>query len=81
MTDEERAALVRNILFSVAPDLEGEIIEEDTGFREQLEIDSIDFLNFVTGLSKAIGHDIPEADYPQLETLAGTVAYLRRLAL
>jgi acyl carrier protein len=78
MTDEERAQLVRKVLFSVAPDLEAETIEPDTTFREQLEIDSMDFMNFVIGLSKAIGQDIPEMDYPELETLDGAVAYLRR---
>ncbi|MDX2155695.1 MAG: phosphopantetheine-binding protein [Hyphomicrobiaceae bacterium] len=78
MTDEERARLVLEVLFSVAPDLEGETIEPDTTFREQLEVDSMDFTNFVIGLSKAIGQDIPEIDYPEIETLAGAVAYLRR---
>jgi acyl carrier protein len=67
----------RSMLFSVAPDLEGGAIDPDTTFREQLEIVSMDFTNFVIGLSKAIGQDIPEIDYPEFETLGGAVAYLR----
>ena len=46
MTDADIAALVRRTLFEVAPDLEGEEIEPDTPFRDQFEIDSMDFLNF-----------------------------------
>lgn len=76
MTDRDYARLVRETLFAVAPDLDGMEIDPDETFREQFEIDSMDFLNFVTGLSKATGRDIPEADYPRLETLNGCVAYL-----
>jgi acyl carrier protein len=63
-------------LLSVAPDLEGEAINSDEPFREQFEIDSMDFLNFVIALHKATGIEISERDYPQLETLAGCVRYL-----
>lgn len=76
MTETEIAELVRRTLFEVAPDLEGEEIEPDTPFRDQFEIDSMDFLNFVTGLATAAGIDVPEADYPQLQTLNDCVAYL-----
>lgn len=70
--------IVKDALFSVAPDLEGEDIVPDEAFRDQFEIDSIDFLNYVIGLSKATGLDIPEADYPELESLQAAVAYIRR---
>ncbi len=78
MTEAECAALVTDVLFSVAPDLEGETIAPDETFRDQFEIDSMDFLNFMIALSKETGRNIPEADYPQLETLSGCVAYLQR---
>jgi acyl carrier protein len=45
--------------------------------RDQLDIDSMDFLNFVIGIDEATGLDIPERDYPQLATLDGCVEYLR----
>jgi acyl carrier protein len=76
MTPQSLADLVRLSLLSVAPDLEGEAINPDAPFREQFEIDSMDFLNFVIALHKATGIDISERDYPQLETLAGCVRYL-----
>ena len=78
MTEPEIADLVRRTLFEVAPDLEGEEIEPDTPFRDQFEIDSMDFLNFVTGLAAATGIEVPEADYPQLQSLNDCVAYLSK---
>lgn len=77
MTEQDLTSLVRTTLYSVAPDIEDEPVEPDISFREQFEIDSMDFLNFVIGLNKATGIDIPEKDYPQLETLDGAVAYLK----
>ncbi len=78
MTQQDYAKIVTAALFAVAPDLEGnELIPNET-FRDQFEIDSMDFLNFVIGLSKATGLEIPEADYAQLETLDDCVAYLQR---
>ncbi len=75
---EDFEGVVKDALFSVAPDLEGEKIDPDKTFRDQFEIDSIDFLNFVIRLSKASGIDIPEEDYPELESLQDAVAYLCR---
>jgi acyl carrier protein len=69
--------VVRRTLFAVAPDLEGEPIDPEQSFREQFEIDSMDFLNFVIGLNKLTGLEIPEADYPQLQTPRAAVEYLR----
>jgi acyl carrier protein len=77
MTDQELTTLVTETLFSVAPDLEGETVEPDATFRAQFEIDSMDFLNFIIALSRKTGLEIPEADYPGLETLSGAVAYLK----
>ena len=46
--------------------------------REQVDIDSFDFLNAVICLHEKLGVDIPEADYGQLATLDGTVDYLAK---
>jgi len=77
MSDEELAELVKTTLIGVAPDIEGEDFEPNETFREQFEIDSMDFLNFVIALNKATGVAIPEADYPRLQILSGAVAYLK----
>jgi acyl carrier protein len=78
MNDEELATLIKTTLFDIAPDIEGEPMDFDVAFREQFEIDSMDFLNFVIGLHNATGIDIPEADYPKLETLGSCVCYLKK---
>ena len=78
MTDTEIEALVKKALYDVAPDLEGEPIEPGETFRDQFEIDSMDFLNFVIAVHEATGLDIPEADYNELQTLAGASAYVKK---
>lgn len=78
MTEAEIESLVRSELYAVAPDLEGLEIEPNETFRDQFEIDSMDTLNFIIGLSKATGLDIPEADYPKLETFAGCKSYISK---
>ena len=77
MSDEKLADLVKTTPIGVATDLEGEAFDPDETFRGQFEIDSMDFLNFVIALNKATGIAIPEADYPQLQSLSGAVAYLK----
>ncbi len=77
MTDPELRQLVTAALLKVAPDLAGEEIDAKKRFRDQFEFDSMDLLNFVMELHRASGIDIPERDYPKLETLDGCIAYLR----
>lgn len=77
MKEVELGELVKRALYEVAPDLEDEIINPDTPFRDQFEFDSMDFLNFVIGIHQVTGVEIPEADYPQLTSLKGSVSYLR----
>lgn len=78
MTEEEIVDLVHRTLFTIAPEYEGEEIESGSAFRDQFEIDSMDFLNFVIAMHEATGVDIPEADYPDLETLEGCVGYFQK---
>ena len=70
-----RAAILR-ALRQVAPEVDPGSLRPDVNLRDQVDLDSMDFLNFVIGLAKSLGVEIPEADYPQLATLDGTVAYL-----
>ena len=77
MTDQELQEIITKALFDVAPDIEGEIIDRDETFADQFEIDSMDFLNFVVGLHKATGINIPEADHPKLSNMADCIAYLK----
>lgn len=76
MTPDEIRALALDLLGSIAPEANLAALGEDEGLREALDLDSMDFLNFVVALHKATGIDIPEADYRQLSTLAGIQRYL-----
>jgi acyl carrier protein len=79
MTPDEIHAAVLRALGGVAPEADLEHIKPDVSFREQLDIDSMDFLNFVIALHKGLGVAVPEQDYPHLATLRGCVEYLSAL--
>jgi acyl carrier protein len=76
VTNDEIRGKVVEILGQVVPELDPSELRADAALRDQLDIDSMDFLNFAIGLHKAFGVEIPEADYRQLATLDGCVAYL-----
>jgi acyl carrier protein len=62
----------------VAPEAELDQLAPDIEFRDQIDIDSFDFLNIVIGIHEKLGVDIPEADYPRLFTLRGALDYLEK---
>ena len=70
-----RAAVLAQ-LARIAPEVDPATLLGGVSLREQADIDSMDFLNLVIGLSDALGVEVPEADYPKLATLDGCVAYL-----
>lgn len=76
MTRDELRATVLRVLGEIAPEADLGGLDADVGFRDQLDLDSMDLLNFVVGLHEALGVEIPEADYPKLATLDGCVGYL-----
>ena len=73
--DEIRQAVVR-VLRDVAPEVRPESLDPAAGLRDALDLDSVDFMNFVVGLHAALGVDVPEADYGQLATLDAALDYL-----
>ena len=74
------AAVIReeilDILGDIAPDEDLSNLADDKPFREQLELDSMDFLDIVMELRKRHRIQIPEEEYKQLASMASTVAYL-----
>jgi acyl carrier protein len=76
MSKEDIANLVRSALISVAPEVENQPLDPDADFRDQMDLDSMDFLNFIIALHEASGVDLPEKDYPQLASLNGCIEYL-----
>ncbi len=76
MSEDDAIKLIRTVIHEVAPEAElGEVQPQET-LQEALDMDSIDFLNFVIGLHDRTGLEIPERDYPELATLEGCVGYL-----
>jgi acyl carrier protein len=69
---------VLQVLRRIAPEADPAHIDRDTPLADQLDLDSMDHLNFVAALSVQFGIDIPEVDYPRLVTLAGCRDYLAR---
>ncbi len=67
---------VLRILRRIAPEADLTKIKPDVEFRDQLDIDSMDLLNFVIALHKEFNVEIPEADYPRLSTLEKCATYL-----
>lgn len=68
--------VIRDALAGVAPDLEIDELDPEELVRDQADFDSMDTLNFAIALSRALGIDIPEADYPRLASLAECRRYL-----
>jgi acyl carrier protein len=77
VTESEIRQIVREALSNVAPEVDLDAIDSAKDLRDQIDIDSVDFLNFVIGLHKELGIEIPDADVPKLGTLNGCVAYLQ----
>ncbi len=73
--DEMRSRILR-ILGEIAPEADTTSLRPDVSFRDQLDLDSMDFLNFVAALHKEFHIEIPEADYPKYMTLNGCLAQL-----
>lgn len=76
MNREEITTAVLDIIGTVAPDEDVSNLKPDVKLREQIELDSMDFLDIVMELRKRYGVHVPEADYKELATLAGCVTYL-----
>jgi acyl carrier protein len=76
MSPDEIRKLAIDTLSDIAPDTDPSTLRSDEDIREALDIDSMDFLNFVTALHKKTGLAIPEEDYPKLFTLDGVANYL-----
>lgn len=75
--DEIRDGILR-ALAQIAPEADLSRIKPHLRLRDQLDIDSMDLLNFVIAVHKEFNIDIPEADYPQLAALDGFVDYIAK---
>jgi acyl carrier protein len=79
MTRDEITGTVLRVLGQIAPEADLSQLKPHLRIRDQLDVDSMDLLNFVIGLHKELKVEIPEADYPKLSTLNGCTDYLASL--
>jgi acyl carrier protein len=76
MTQEEVKDVVLNIIEDIAPDEDLAGLDDSVSLREQLDLDSMDFLDIVMELRKRHKVEVPSEDYPRLATLSSCVEYL-----
>jgi acyl carrier protein len=76
MSDIDIRTLVQEELNNIAPEVDMTTVDPAADLREAIDIDSMDFLNFITAIHQRLGIDIPEVDYSKLVTLDGAVAYI-----
>lgn len=74
MTEQQVRDAVLDALRSVAPEAEPSGLRGDVPLQDQLDIDSMDFLNFVVGVHERTGVDVPDSDYREMATIDGAVA-------
>ena len=76
MAPAEIRNVILEILEDIAPDEDLSALKDDVAFREQLELDSMDFLDIVMELRKRYKVQIPEEEYGELASMDSTVTYL-----
>lgn len=76
MNDKELRATVIDTLLAIAPEVEPAELRDDKPLRSQVDLDSMDWLNFLIALHEKLSVDIPEADYAKLVSLRDLLAYL-----
>ena len=81
MNAEQARGHLEAVLARIAPEADLADVPGDVDFREELDLDSMDFLSLVEGVQEATGVDIPESDYDKVETVDGFVAYLSGAAV
>jgi acyl carrier protein len=80
MRNEDTRGVVLSVLTTIAPEIDSEDIRDNILLRDQVDLDSMDWLNFLRGIHRRLHVDIPEADYASLRTLADVVGYVEKHA-
>lgn len=76
MNEQDARAAVRAAIGQVAPDVDTEDLDDNARLRQDLELDSLDFLRLIETIAQATGVDTPERDYGEVATVKGLVAYV-----
>ena len=76
MNANEIRSEVLSVLTGIAPEVDADDITDDELLRDQVDLDSMDWLNFLIGIHKRLNVEIPESDYASLRTLGAVVRYV-----
>jgi len=76
MNEQQALDVIREVLARIAPEADLDTVDPRAQLQDELDLDSLNFLDFVVGIHDRTGIDIPERDYPAVATLEGCVAYL-----
>ncbi|CQD15169.1 phosphopantetheine-binding protein [Mycobacterium lentiflavum] len=78
MTDEDTRGTILSVLTTIAPEIDPHDLRDDVLLRDQVDLDSMDWLNFLRGIHQRLRVDIPESDYASLRTLSDLVSYVEK---
>jgi acyl carrier protein len=76
MTADALKSRILALLGRIAPEADLSALDPSVNIRTELDLDSMDFLNFLISLSKELQVEVPERDYGRLSTLNGCIDYL-----
>lgn len=76
MTSQEARQLIFDVLADIAPEVDRDTVDDNKDLTEQLDLDSMDYLSWMIGISEQAGVDIPQRDVSRFLTVDGAVAYL-----
>jgi acyl carrier protein len=76
MTSAEITLVLQEVLHKIAPEADLSRIEPNENLRESLDIDSFDFLKFLSAIHDRLGVDVPESDYGRVRTFGELMSYL-----
>jgi acyl carrier protein len=78
MTEAEILHILRDELQRLAPEVDFDAVDRTRPIQQEFDIDSMDFLNYITAIHERLGVNVPEPDYGKVATLSGALAYLTR---
>jgi acyl carrier protein len=76
MTIQEAKELIFKVLSDIAPEVDAATVDHTIDLTEQLDLDSMDYLNWMLGINQATGIDIPQRDVSVFLTIDGAASYL-----
>jgi acyl carrier protein len=76
MNQQEARNIIFQVLGEIAPEVDPSLVEDSVDLTEQLDLDSMDYLNWMLGINAETGVEIPQRDVSEFLTIDGAVSYL-----